>query len=217
MIERSFMHGLRRTTLIATILTILCIVTIDQPFARWLATRETYASVWNNGIAWLEVPLGIEPYKWTGVWVLCIGCAATLFVPRLRRHAHAFLLVTIVHLLARNLTLWMKFGTGRLRPSEWLKNGGGDDTFWFWHDGWSFPSGHITLFASILFPLALAYPRTRPLLAIVAFAGVARIAVGAHFVSDVFGGVALTAAITWLCATWLRRALPSQIRPAYLQ
>ena len=55
------MQGLCRTTLIATILTILCIFTIDQPFARWIATRETYADVWNHGIALLEYPLGIEP------------------------------------------------------------------------------------------------------------------------------------------------------------
>ena len=92
-----------------------------------------------------------------------------------------------------------------------------DGTFWFWRDGWSFPSGHVMLFASIVIPLVVVYPRTRPLLAIVAFVALARVAVNAHFVSDVFGGVALTAAITWLCARWLRRALPSQIRPASLR
>jgi membrane-associated phospholipid phosphatase len=63
-------------------------------------------------------------------------------------------------------------------------------------------------------PLAVMYPRTRPLLAVVAFAACARIAVNAHFLSDVFGGLALTAGVTWLCAATLRRALPSLTPPA---
>lgn len=210
------MDGLRRTTLIATVLTIVCIFAIDQPFARWLSTRETHPIYWEIFIGYLEYLTGIVPYKWLGLWILCVGSGATLLVPRLRPYAHGVLLVTLVHLLDRNITMWMKFATGRLRPMEWLEHGG-DHTFWFWRDGWSFPSGHIALFASLVVPLAVAYPRARAALAIIVAAGCARVLAHAHFLSDVFGGIALATALTWLCASWLRRALPSQIRPAYLQ
>jgi membrane-associated phospholipid phosphatase len=196
---------------ITTLLTIVCIVALDEPFARWIATRETYPRFWNEVIGYLEYPLGIEPYKWSGVWVLVGGSVITLAITRLRPAAFAFLAVASVHLLDRNLTLWMKVGFGRLRPSQWLEKGG---DMWFRDGGYSFPSGHITLFASIVFPLAVIYPRARPLLAVVAFAFCARLAVNAHFLSDVLGGVALTALVTWLCVVVLRRALPSLTPPA---
>jgi membrane-associated phospholipid phosphatase len=196
---------------ITTLLMLVCIVAIDEPFARWMATRETYPRFWNEVIGYLEYPLGIEPYKWTGIWVLVGGSVITLAITRLRPAAFAFLLVAATHVLDRNLTFWMKFGTGRLRPSQWLAKGG---DVWFRDGGYSFPSGHITLFASIVIPLAVMYPRTRPLLAVVVFAACARVAVNAHFLSDVLGGLALTLAVTWLCAVTLRRALPSLTPPA---
>ena len=42
----------------------------------------------------------------------------------------------------------------------------------------------MILFASVVFPIALAYPKARPLLVVVLFAMVARVAVNAHFVGD---------------------------------
>lgn len=210
------MAGLRRATLIAAVLALVCIFAVDQPVARWLSTRDTHPVFWEIFIGYLEYLTGIVPDRWIGVWVLCLASAAVLLVPRLRPHAHGVLLVTLVHLLDRNITMWLKLATGRLRPQEWLEHGG-DHTFWFWREGFSFPSGHIALFASLCVPLAFAYPRLRPVLAIVVAAGCARILAHAHFTSDVLGGVALATGLTWLCAAWLRRALPSQIRPAYLQ
>jgi membrane-associated phospholipid phosphatase len=200
--------------LVSAILTALCIVAIDQPLARWLATRETYPDVWNEVLAILEYPLGIEPWKWTGICVLVAGCIVTLAVSRLRSYAAVFLAVTLTHLLSRHASLWVKTLTGRLRPSQWLKQGG--DTFWR-DGGFSFPSGHVLLFASVVLPIVVLYPRTRPLLAFVAFAMIARLAVNAHFASDVVCGLAVVAAATWLSAVVVRRVLPSQILPASLR
>lgn len=205
---------LLRSALVAGVLTLVCIFVLDQPFARWLLTRETWPAFWDEGIRYLEYPLGIEPYKWTGIWVLVVGTIVTLGITRLRPYAYAFVLITLVHLLSRNLSMWMKFGFGRLRPSQWFVRGG--DTFWR-DGGWSFPSGHVILFASILVPLAVVYPRTRPLLVIVLFAMTARVMVHAHFLSDVLGGYALIALLTWLCVRLLRRALPLPIQPASLR
>jgi membrane-associated phospholipid phosphatase len=197
---------------VASILTIVCIAAIDVPFAQWIATRETYSRFWNEGIAYLEYPLGIEPYPLAGVWILAGGSVLTVAIPKLRRFAFTFLLLALVHLSARNVTMWMKFGFGRLRPVEWMKKGG---DVWFRHGGFSFPSGHAILFGSIVIPLAVLYPRSRPLLAVLVFAMCARVAVGAHFLSDVLGGLALTCALTWLCVELLRRACPSLTPPAF--
>jgi membrane-associated phospholipid phosphatase len=71
---------------------------------------------------------------------------------------------------------------------------------WREHGG-SFPSGHITLIGSVIVPLAVIYPRARvPVLVFLGFVGCARIAVAAHWASDVLGGVALVALVTWVCA-----------------
>jgi undecaprenyl-diphosphatase len=205
---------LLQVSLVTAALTALCIVTIDQPLARWLATRETYPDVWNQIIAVLEYPLGIEPWKWTGICVLVAASIVTLAVPRLRSYAAIVLVITLTHLLARHASLWVKTLTGRLRPSQWIKVGG--DTFWR-EGGFSFPSGHVLLFASVIVPIVVVYPRTRPLLALVAFIMIARVAVNAHFVSDVLGGLSVVALFTYLAAAAVRRALPSQIQPASLR
>lgn len=211
------MRRLLLVSLVGAIVTALCIVTIDQPLARWLATRDTWPALWNDTIAVLEYPLGIVPWKWTGICVLVAGSLATLAITRLRSYAAVFLIVTLTHLLARHASLWGKTFTGRLRPSQWLTLEG-DTGSTFWRDGgFSFPSGHVLLFASIVLPIVIVYPRARPLYAIVVFVMIARVAVNAHFVSDVVGGLAVTAALTWLAAQWVRRALPSQIRPASLR
>ena len=81
----------------------------------------------------------------------------------MRDAVKAFVLVTLVHLIGRNAMLWMKLGFGRLRPSQWFGKGG---ELWFRDGGFSFPSGHAILFASIVVPLAVLYPRARPLLVI---------------------------------------------------
>lgn len=208
------MQRLLPVALVCAVLTALCIVTIDQQLARWIATRETHPDAWNQIIAYLEYPLGIEPWKWSGICVLVAGSILTLAIPRLRSAAAIFLIVTLTHLLARHASLWVKTFSGRLRPSQWLKQGG--DTFWR-DGGFSFPSGHVLLFASILVPLAVVYPRTRPLLAIVGFVMIARVAVNAHFASDVLGGLAVVALFTWLSARWVRRVVPSPILPASLR
>lgn len=200
--------------MILAVLTAISVVAIDEPLARWLATREVHPAIWNQAIALLEYPLGIEPWTWSGICVLVAASLVTLLVPRLRAYASVVLIVTLTHLLARNCSLWVKTLTGRLRPSEWLARGGGS---WWRDGGYSFPSGHVLLFASIVVPIVVVYPRARPLLAIVAFVMLARVLVDAHFVSDVLGGLASVALFTWLAVLLVRRAVPSQIRPASLR
>ena len=112
--------------------------------------------------------------------------------PRWHRFAKTWLFVTLSHFISVNLMMWSKHLTGRLRPAEWHYG-----EVWRQHGG-SFPSGHVSLIGSVLIPFAVIYPRGRlPALIFLGFVGCARIAVSAHWTSDVCGGIALVAIVTW--------------------
>jgi membrane-associated phospholipid phosphatase len=192
----------------STLLAALGVVWFDLPLSRWVGTHEQ-SGVWNPLVTVCEYFIGITPWAWTALVVLCGGVLATLVVPRWHRHARAWMYVTIVYLLSRNLMAWGKTLSGRLRPHQWLKLGG--DTFGHLGDGASFPSGHVVVFAGILLPLAVVWPRSRPLLLVIPFIMIARIAVLAHFASDVLAALALTALVAWACAPVLALAVT---RPA---
>lgn len=188
-----------RRALILTLLTLACIAAVDQPLARWLATRETYPHAWEQAVHVLEYAIGLEPWKWLGVCVLVGGAVVALVI---RRGVVPWVAVALSHLLARNLMLWGKQLTGRLRPFEW--HGG---PMWL-QGGSSFPSGHVVLFASIVLPLAILYPRLRWLVAVPVFAAVARVMAHAHFASDVVGGFALCVAVAALSVRVATRLQP---------
>jgi membrane-associated phospholipid phosphatase len=184
-----------------TAITALCIAFVDAPAARWLATRDA-TGVWDAGVMGLEYAIGIEPWKWIGVTLLVAGVIASLALPRFHAAAPAWVFVASTHLVARNLMLWSKTLTGRLRPTEWLAHHQGAT---FFREGISFPSGHVILVASLVLPIAIVAPRWRALALAIPFVMCARVAVDAHFPSDVFGGLALTALVTWACAVAVQR------------
>jgi membrane-associated phospholipid phosphatase len=155
----------------------------------------------------LEYPAGITPWSWTIPAVLVGGVLATLAVKRWRGHARAWMYIAIVYLLTRNLMGWGKTLTGRYRPHQWVVLGG--STFGHVGDGVSFPSGHVTVFGGLVLPLVMIVPRARPLLVLIPFVMIARVAVLAHFVSDVLGGLALTAFVAWAFAPLIALAAPA--------
>jgi membrane-associated phospholipid phosphatase len=179
-----------------TLLAALAIGFVDLPVARWIGAHEQSA-LWDRAVAILEVPAGITPSPWAVPIVLTGGVLLTLGVARWRGYARSWMYIAIVYLLARNLMGWGKTLTGRYRPLQWFKLGGG--TFGHLGDGVSFPSGHVVVIAGVLLPLAVIAPRMQPLLVVIPFIMIARVAVLAHFVSDVFGGLALTALVAWAC------------------
>ncbi|MGN6106773.1 MAG: phosphatase PAP2 family protein [Kofleriaceae bacterium] len=187
----------------------ISIAALDRPIARWLSGYEPSA-LWDRGIDGLEWLIGLPLAPPVGrlllAFVLVGGMLATLIVPRWRAAAPAWIVLAATHVIARWATNHLKDATGRLRPHEWLDRGGGD-TFGN-AGGISFPSGHVALFASVAIPVAMLWPRTRPVLAIVAFAAAARIAVNAHFVSDALAAVTLVAAIAWALAYAVRPMRP---------
>ena len=200
----------RRVLLLAgamAVVTAASIAVIDQPVARLVSQYEP-SPLWDRGIDVLEWAIGLPIFKLLSAVVLVVAMLVTAIVPRLRAHAPVFMLLAGTHLLTRLLMNYGKEWTGRLRPHQWLERGG--DTFW--RDGLSFPSGHVVLFASIVIPIVVLYPRTRPLIAIAVFPMLARVAVSAHFVSDVTSAIALVLLVTWAIG-WLVRPC-RQRRPA---
>ena len=191
----------RRTLLIlaavSAVLAPLAMAFVDKPVALWIAAHDE-SPLWSWLTHVLEYPVGIAPWTWTLPILLVVGVLASLAVARLRHHARAWMYVAIVYLLTRNLLGWSKTLTGRLRPFQWVHVGG--STFGHVGDGVSFPSGHVTVFGGLILPLVIIEPRARPLLALIPFVMVARVAVLAHFVSDVLAGLALTSLVAWAFA-----------------
>jgi len=172
----------------------LCILLIDQPVARTIAQYEA-SPLWDLGIDALEWTILLPLHKLALPIALVVGMLVMVSVKPWRRHAPAWMFVAGVHLVSRLTTSWFKDGTGRLRPGSWQKQGG-DETFG-WAGGVSFPSGHVVLFASLIIPLIVVFPRLRPLLVVVGFVALARVAVNAHFVSDVIAAITLVSLWTW--------------------
>ncbi len=185
--------------------TSLCIALLDGPAAGMVAQWQPWR-LWEVLLGALEVPAGLTIPKTViglgpveldvGRWAYALGLGlialVTLAVPRWRRFAHLWAFVALAHLISRQGMVELKEGTGRLRPLEWMEKGG--DMF-FRDGGLSFPSGHVTYFASLIVPAVVAlspYHRwTRWLLVIPVVAGICRIAQSAHFLSDVTGALAL--------------------------
>ncbi len=178
----------------------ICVVAIDRPLALWIVAFEP-STLWDRGIEVLEWTIGLPVLRLGSSVVLVAGMLVVMAVPRWHIRAPAWMLVAGTHVVCRFLSFHIKGATGRLRPSEWIAQGG-DGTFW--RDGIGFPSGHVVLFTSILIPLAVVAPRTRPLLAIAGFVMAARMAVNAHFTSDVLASITLVALVAWALAWALR-------------
>lgn len=197
---------LLKLAIASALLALLGVAFLDKPIALWVHAHEQ-SGVWNAIVGKLEYAIGIEPWTYLAPAVLVAGFVATLVVAHWRPYARAWGYVAVVYLVTRNLMGWAKVVFGRLRPHQWADVGG--STFGFIGKGASFPSGHVVVFGAILLPLAVVAPRTRPLLLIVPFIMIARIAVQAHFLSDVCAGLALTALVSWACVpllTWSARA-----------
>jgi membrane-associated phospholipid phosphatase len=183
------------------LVTTACVWTIDRPIAKLIAGYEA-SPLWDRSLDVLEWAILLPLFKLASPIILCAGMVITASVERWRWQAPAWILLSGTHLITRMLMNYGKEWTGRIRPNEWLKKGSADT---FCEGGLSFPSGHVTLFASLAIPLALLFPRIRiPMMIVVIHVSVARIALNAHFVSDTLGAITMVVATTWVLA-WLVR------------
>jgi membrane-associated phospholipid phosphatase len=161
-------------------------------------------------------------FSWLGegilVYVLCLVLVLVSLARDLSAHAPRVRVHDLTRVAASLYVFWavvaagltaslLKFVIGRARPR--LFDQVGPYAFDMFGPGsaWaSFPSGHTTTVMSCAMAFALLVPRWR--VAIIA-AGVvisfSRVALGAHYPSDILGGAAFGMLVSWLFARALAR------------
>ena len=190
---------------------VACLVTagvalawFDYPLAR--AVREldlpvmgvvrVLSSIGNS--AWVLIPLGLV------LLLRLAGLLPRLREPWLSRCREAFWGIVATGLLADLI----KGIVARPRPRLWLSEGVTDLRFFHWFDAaWaSMPSGHTVTAFTLACLVSRWWPWLTPHVFMVASGvALARVALGAHYLSDVLASVALT----FLCLAAIRAVSPA--------
>lgn len=195
---------------LSIVLTLLCILFVDQPIAAFVQSVNGRSSVLLlQGTAFLEVMFAfpIGKYALTGT-LIAVGLVLLMWKST-RSVAWMLLLVGCTQLTTRLVAGTLKGVFERLRPFEVIQAGDWDWKFFSGH-GNAFPSGHSAHFWGLFFPLAFLFPRYRiPLLIIPLFISIARVGVNDHWCSDVLGSIPIAGAMT-LFFIWVFRMQPAQ-------
>jgi len=183
---------------------------------------DTYLVV-QNAVLPFDVPIArfIQQLNWgpvvypmelinasAGIWQVLIGAAAIVALFFLERRAGWLMLIGSISSLLDNI---IKLVISRQRPPADLVHVLSPTT------GFSYPSGHAVFFTWMSFMIAVSVapkigPAYRPILwllaaTVIALTCVARVWAGAHWPSDVMGGVLLgvgwSAFVLWLPERWL--------------
>lgn len=182
------------------------VTAVDRPVSLWFAAHRTG----------LEGHLGLLLAKATSpaVLVVAVGVAAVLLRRAGRRLESTLLAGAVV--LAYGVGAIAKLGEHRARPLAPVNLAPESEA--------SFPSGHVLVVGTVAFVvLALAWPhlgRAGRAWGVAAAAGVTvviavdRLVVGAHWLTDVAGSLALVVVITALVAGVRRFLAPAQGRVA---
>jgi membrane-associated phospholipid phosphatase len=143
-----------------------------------------------------------------GIWQVLIGAVAVVALFILERRAGWLMLIGSISSLLDNI---IKLVISRQRPPADLVHILSPTT------GFSFPSGHAVFFTWMAFMIAVSIaPKIRPVfrpilwtsvLVVILLTCIARVWAGAHWPSDVIGGVLLgvgwSAFVLWLTERWL--------------
>ena len=168
---------------------------------------------------WLLIP--------TGLFVVLLLIADWRRVPPLMRFAWAEIGALVGYFffavaIAGLLTDLIKWVVGRSRPMLFASDGILTfHPFSFGYPHASFPSGHATTVAAATVAIALISRRWAiPVAIFAAIIALSRVAVGAHYPSDVIGGLFIGATYAYALAAWLvpkrvgfRRDQEGWIRP----
>ena len=131
------------------------------------------------------------------------GAAPRIRAARLRLASRLMFVFAAIALSGLTVDL-IKVLVGRTRPYLWRDGG----LYHFAPPGWSslyqsFPSGHAAnLFAAALAAGMLLPAWRRPLLALAGLLALTRLAVGAHYPSDLLGGAAVAIIVTLALRRW---------------
>ncbi len=191
----------------------LSIAYLDRPIAYWARDLDPAIvglclRITGLGEAvWYLVPLGVA------IPALYVASARTrdpARAARLRRLLWAAVFVFLAIALSGLLTDLLKLLFGRARPVLLMREG---------YAGWqpfalkgklhAFPSGHANTVTALALAVGLLWPRLMKLVLLLATAVVlTRVAVGAHYLSDVIAGAGIAVVTTlWLHHAFARRRL----------
>lgn len=192
---------LLRCAATALAVSLLSMATIDGRLALLASTLSApgrRAIEFGVHVCEIIFAFAITPYLY-GLLLISSGMIVQ-WTSRSKHLASILLFIGFSHVTARFLTDILKPLFSRLRPYETLGDVPWHDT-WFAAVGNSFPSGHAVHFWSLFFPLIVVFPRyTAPLAVLPVFISVARVAVNAHYASDVLASAAVAAIVTWAFA-----------------
>lgn len=199
---------------LATVAAVMtCYLYIDRPVAFYahahLVPNRVYFDLLTRIAEYLFVAAAV---------VFAVFGLRALVTQRWEKWQAALLLCGIALSIAETIKDELKFAFGRTWPETWLNNnpsliGNGTYGFHPFHGGGgyaSFPSGHTTAVCAVAAVLWVAYPKLRPLWALmVAAVVVGLIGADYHFVSDIIAGGFLGASTGWLAVTvWEEGTLP---------
>jgi membrane-associated phospholipid phosphatase len=161
------------------------------------------------------VPLALF-FTALGRWpvLLALSVLAALVAWRVRTGVGAVVVLYVTQIVSQGLSTLVKLGLHRSRPDHWLV---------IQEKDWSYPSGHavtaVVFFAGLAI-LAWHAPLPRPLatvivaMLLICAVGIpwSRLALGAHYLTDVIGGLLLGTA--FLCAAFALILRFAHISPA---
>ena len=185
---------------VAAVLCLAAAVALGFSVAARTPTRIDIEAVALRGTA---VPLALF-FTALGRWpvLLALSVLAALVGWRLRTGMGAVVLLYLTQIVSQGVSTLLKLGLHRSRPDHWLV---------IQEKDWSYPSGHAV--TAVVFFVGLAVlawhaPLPRPLAGVIAAillicaVGIpwSRLALGAHYLTDVLGGLLLGTA--FLCAAF---------------
>ena len=177
----------------------------DEPIARWFRPQrntdwaEFFAAITDFASGWLWYSVALTGL--CGAYIrhrsnqMPLGTTAFM----VRKRAWIFMIVAMASSGITEVVL--KFVIGRDRPRFLFEDSGASFHPFRMNTGdSSFPSGHAQSITSAMLALALIYPPLRPVFLVTAvLIAASRVIIGAHYISDVLGGVwlAVAAVIYW--------------------
>jgi membrane-associated phospholipid phosphatase len=208
---------------------------------RWFATLAGIAAAAAVAFQWLDRPISTfahvhfqqhrEFETLTHIPDPFIPAAIVIFVAvgiyvlagrGLAKPCSTALLCALSAIVAEAAKSQLKYIFGRTWPDTWVQNNPSfihDNVygFNFFHGGAgyaSFPSGHMSLTGAVISVLWIAYPKFRPLYAMIALAVVVGL-LGAnyHFLSDVIAGGFVGVSTSWMMtAMWQARQTATPVK-----